>query len=98
MRRSKIYRRFRTRQCLASPLERLLALADQLKVFRVSDVKKYQIHHQVLRRAFDRRSFRSHLPGEKPAATHVRVRLGSNQITSDGRLAFAFGSALARVK
>jgi predicted transcriptional regulator of viral defense system len=35
-------------------LERLLALADQLKVFRASDLKKHQIHHQVLRRAFDR--------------------------------------------
>jgi predicted transcriptional regulator of viral defense system len=40
-------------------LERLSVLADQLKVFRASELKKHRIHRQALRRALDQGLVRS---------------------------------------
>src|SRR5579859_3840010 len=35
-------------------LRRIRSLADRLRVIRASELKKYRIHHQILRRALDR--------------------------------------------
>lgn len=34
--------------------ERIRSLADRFRVIRASELKKYRIHHQILRRALDR--------------------------------------------
>jgi predicted transcriptional regulator of viral defense system len=53
--RFKICRRFRTLRCLDPPhSECIRSLADRLRVIRASELKKYRIHHQILRRALDR--------------------------------------------